>query len=61
MQYQGLILDGQMHGFGKLTYDNDEYYEGEWNRGKRHGRGVYVYMDGNNNFNNFIFLSLIQE
>jgi hypothetical protein len=34
------------HRVGKLIYDNDEYYEGEWNRGKRHGRGIYVYMDG---------------
>ena len=34
MQYQGQILDGQMHGTGKLTYENLEYYDGEWVRGK---------------------------
>lgn len=33
MQYQGQILDGQMHGTGKLTYENGEYYDGEWVRG----------------------------
>jgi hypothetical protein len=32
--------------FGKLIYDNGEYYEGEWMRGKRHGKGIYVYIDG---------------
>src|SRR5688572_17134312 len=34
MQYQGQILDGQMHGQGKLTYENGEYYDGEWVRGE---------------------------
>lgn len=34
MQYQGQIMDGQMHGVGKLTYENGEYYDGEWVRGK---------------------------
>lgn len=34
MKYQGGILDGQMHGEGKLTYDNGEYYDGEWVKGK---------------------------
>lgn len=33
MQYQGQILDGQMHGCGKLTYENGEYYDGDWIRG----------------------------
>jgi hypothetical protein len=35
MKYQGQILDGQMHGKGKLTYDNGEYYDGEWVKGMR--------------------------
>ncbi len=34
MKYQGQILDGQMHGDGKLTYDNGEYYDGEWVKGR---------------------------
>jgi hypothetical protein len=31
---------------GKLVYDNGEYYEGDWVRGKRHGKGTYAYADG---------------
>ena len=46
MQYQGQISDGQMHGKGKLVYENGEYYSGEWVKGKRHGIGEYVYSDG---------------
>jgi hypothetical protein len=34
MEYQGQILDGQMHGRGKLIYENNEYYAGEWVRGR---------------------------
>jgi hypothetical protein len=41
MQYQGQILDGQMHGVGKLTYENGEYYDGDWVRG-RGSRCSYV-------------------
>lgn len=33
MQYQGQIVDGQMHGSGKLTYENGEFYDGDWVRG----------------------------
>lgn len=31
-------------------YDNGEHYEGDWVRGKRHGKGAYVYADGNSLF-----------
>jgi hypothetical protein len=34
MEYQGQILDGQMHGHGKLKYENGEYYDGEWVKGR---------------------------
>lgn len=33
MKYQGSILDGFMHGEGRLTYENGEYYDGQWVRG----------------------------
>lgn len=33
MKYQGSILDGFMHGDGRLTYENGEYYDGQWVRG----------------------------
>ena len=35
MQYQGQIVDGQMHGNGKLTYENGEFYDGDWVRGAK--------------------------
>lgn len=33
MEYSGQILDGQMHGKGKLVYRNGESYEGDWIKG----------------------------
>ena len=33
-QYVGKMFDGQMHGLGKLIYDNEEYYNGEFIRGE---------------------------
>lgn len=33
-EYIGKMLDGQMHGHGKLIYENEEYYEGDFVRGK---------------------------
>jgi hypothetical protein len=35
MKYQGSILDGFMHGEGRLTYENGEYYDGNWVKGKK--------------------------
>ena len=32
-EYVGKMLDGQMHGHGKLTYENDESYDGDFVRG----------------------------
>lgn len=37
MQYTGQIVDGQMHGSGRMEYENGEVYEGQWEHGKRHG------------------------
>lgn len=34
MQYTGQIVDGLMHGKGKLTYESGESYEGDWVKGK---------------------------
>ena len=33
MEYTGKMLDGQMHGQGKLVYENGECYNGEWVKG----------------------------
>ena len=32
--------------FGKMTYASGEVYEGEWKRGKRHGKGKTTEADG---------------
>ena len=32
-EYVGKMFDGQMHGVGKLTYENDENYYGDFVRG----------------------------
>ena len=32
-EYVGKMFDGQMHGVGKLTYENDENYHGDFVRG----------------------------
>jgi hypothetical protein len=45
-EYIGKMFEGQMHGMGKLIYENDEFYNGDFVRGKRHGQGEYVYADG---------------
>ena len=34
---------GERHGFGKATYDNGEYYEGEYKEGMRNGQGKYKF------------------
>jgi hypothetical protein len=33
MEYTGKMLDGQMHGQGKLVYENGECYNGDWVKG----------------------------
>lgn len=33
-EYIGKMFDGQMHGPGKLIYENDEYYSGDFVRGE---------------------------
>ena len=45
MQYTGQIVEGLMHGRGRLTYDENHYYDGDWVKGKRHGRGIYLNND----------------
>ena len=31
-----------MHGQGKITFGNGDYYQGEWKEDKRDGFGVYL-------------------
>ena len=39
--YVGEFKDLYPHGKGKLTFDNGATYEGDWDMGKRHGKGIY--------------------
>ena len=41
--YVGEWKEDKKHGFGKLSYDNGEVYEGHWGcGGKMHGQGRKV-------------------
>lgn len=45
-KYTGLLVDGKMHGYGKLVYTGKNagrVHEGFFNRGRRHGKGKCVY------------------
>ena len=47
--YKGDWQDGyKMHGHGKFTEPNGNYYDGGWVKGVRCGYGVYMYPDGEN-------------
>ena len=36
----------QSDGRGKMTYPNENYYDGEWKLGKFHGNGKFVWKKG---------------
>ncbi len=38
-----LLPDGIKHGQGKLTYPNGDFYDGQWEKNKKHGNGKYFY------------------
>ena len=40
--YEGCFEDDAFSGFGRLIYDNGEFYQGEWKDSKRHGEGMHV-------------------
>jgi len=43
--YYGETVKGEMEGYGIYNYDR-ERYEGEFKNGKRHGKGVFYYKNG---------------
>jgi hypothetical protein len=45
-EYDGEEKDGQPHGFGTCTYDNEIVYVGCWEEGRRYGFGVYRFPGG---------------
>ena len=44
--YEGEMLLGKKHGWGKFVAPGVYRYEGEWRDGKLHGRGVSTFVDG---------------
>lgn len=44
-EYIGYWVGGIQQGQGKMIYDNG-VYEGEWQNGKRNGKGTYTWNDG---------------
>lgn len=36
-----------MHGMGRYVYADGGVYEGQWVNSKMHGKGVYVFPNGN--------------
>lgn len=41
--YEGVWLEDQRAGWGKMNYENGDIYEGEWMKDKRHGPGIIRY------------------
>lgn len=37
---------GQKNGRGQYYYDNGDMYDGAWKRNKKHGYGIYTFLDG---------------
>ncbi len=45
--YRGQLKDNNMHGLGQMTWSSPSRvcYEGEWVKGRRHGRGTIAYSN----------------
>lgn len=41
----GSWVDDQRCGFGKYSYVNGDYFEGEWQNHVRHGQGTYYWAE----------------
>ena len=47
--YDGHVYDGLRHGYGTfILHDSNTKYIGEWEEGRRHGKGIIYYECGNN-------------
>lgn len=42
-EYRGLFSNGNFSGSGKLTYVNEDIYDGHFLKGVRHGSGILTY------------------
>ncbi|MBU0679507.1 MAG: hypothetical protein KJ626_15510 [Verrucomicrobia bacterium] len=45
-EYQGVVVQGYPHGFGKIVFVNGEKYTGSFVKGYMHGRGRYEFTNG---------------
>ena len=45
-QYEGDLVSDKYEGKGKYSYDDGQYYIGEWKNGLRNGKGVQYYKNG---------------
>ena len=41
-------MQGKRHGYGELTYDNGDMYEGHFANGGPYGHGIMHYSNGRN-------------
>ena len=51
---QGVWENGELKGPAKIIYRSEDYYEGEVQKGRRHGNGVLRYSNGATYRGNFI-------
>jgi hypothetical protein len=45
--YRGSVVDGRVHGFGRLDFAGGGFYEGEFVQGEKHGFGELMDANGN--------------
>ena len=45
-RYEGMTLNGKKHGPGKLIFEDEAYYEGEFRDDKMTGKGILYYCAG---------------
>lgn len=46
-EYDGILLSCENEAWKRANFDNGDSFEGEWNDGKPHGKGIYVSLFGN--------------
>ena len=47
ISYEGFYKNDDMHGYGKLTWQDGGYYEGDFVQNDPHGYGIHRYISGN--------------
>lgn len=44
-EYTGELVDGVRQGYGVFKFSNYDIYDGDWEAGKMHGKGIYKFYD----------------